>query len=106
MRLDRVLLCVALVGAPALAQTLQCDVGQYKAAAGLKAEMHDGALQLAWDGERGEQLRASFHVELEDEAVRLAAENARPLPNPRIGGVLDGYFEFTLERSRVAQPFP
>jgi len=54
----------------------------------------------------GEQLRASFHVELEDEAVRLAAENARPIPAPRIGGTLDGYFEFTLERSRVAQPFP
>ena len=54
----------------------------------------------------GQRLRATFHVELEDEAVRLAAENARPLPNPRIGGVLDGEFDFILERSRVAQPFP
>ena len=54
----------------------------------------------------GQKLRASFHVELQDEAVWQAQENLRPVPNPRIGGVLDGYFEFTLERSRVAQPFP
>jgi hypothetical protein len=54
----------------------------------------------------GERLRARFHVELEDDAVRRADEDKEPLPNARIGGVLDGDFDFKLERGRVAQPFP
>jgi hypothetical protein len=54
----------------------------------------------------GERLRATFHVELQDSAVWQAEEHLRPVPNPRIGGVLDGEFDFILERSRVAQPFP
>ena len=29
-----------------------------------------------------------------------------PIPTPLIGGTLDGYFDFDLERGRAAQPFP
>ena len=49
-----------LAGALAIAQTVNCNMSGYKQAAGLKAENRDGALQLAWDGERGDQLRASL----------------------------------------------
>ncbi len=54
----------------------------------------------------GERLWANFHVELEDDAVRRADEDSKPRPDPRLGGMLDGYFDFILERGRVAQPFP
>jgi hypothetical protein len=54
----------------------------------------------------GERLLANFHVELEDDAVRRADEDSKPRPDPRLGGVLDGYIDFILERGRVAQPFP
>jgi len=47
---------------------------QYKPAEGLTAENRDGALQLAWQGERGDQLRASFTIrEGQPMVVELAA---------------------------------
>jgi hypothetical protein len=56
--------------------------------------------------EFSQRLRANFHVELEDDAVRSAAEDALPLPDPRIGGTIDGFFDFDLQRGRALQPFP
>jgi hypothetical protein len=38
----------------------QCDLSGYKALPGLAAASHQNALEVAWLGERGEQLRASF----------------------------------------------
>jgi hypothetical protein len=54
----------------------------------------------------GERLRASFHLVLEDDRVVTARRLGRNPPSPRIGGVLDGRFDFDLERGRSAQPFP
>ena len=55
----------------------------------------------------GESLTANFHIELDDErvlnALRLGLE---PPPDPIIGGVLDGRFDFDLARGRSAQTFP
>lgn len=56
--------------------------------------------------EFGERLRANFHIELEDDKVRTAEENAEPVPASRLGGTIDGYFDFQLERGRALQPFP
>lgn len=44
------------------AQNLNCDLKDYKPATGLAAEIHNGALELSWDGERGEQLKAAFAI--------------------------------------------
>ncbi|HVR03744.1 MAG TPA: hypothetical protein VMT47_16525 [Polyangia bacterium] len=54
----------------------------------------------------GERLRASFHLMLGDEAVENAIKTHTAIPDTRIGGELDGYFDFDLERGRAAQPFP
>jgi hypothetical protein len=54
----------------------------------------------------GERLRANFHLILGDQAVEYAIQNRYAIPPPRIGGTLDGYFDFDLERGRAAQPFP
>jgi hypothetical protein len=55
----------------------------------------------------GERLRAHFHVELEDDRIVTAAMNRVMTPTTSyVGGALDGYFDFILDRGRVAQPFP
>jgi hypothetical protein len=53
-----------------------------------------------------ERLRANFHVVLEDDRVITARRMGLPEPTPRFGAVLDGRFDFDLERGRAAQPFP
>jgi hypothetical protein len=55
----------------------------------------------------GQRLMANFHIELEDHRVITAIREDDLLPqDPRIGGTLDGYFDFNLERGRAAQTFP
>ncbi len=54
----------------------------------------------------GERLRANFHLILGDQAVEYAIQSRYAVPTARIGGSLDGYFDFDLERGRAAQPFP
>jgi hypothetical protein len=54
----------------------------------------------------GERLRATFHLVLQDETVIGAIMDRIPVPTPRMGGMLDGFFDFDLDRGRAAQPFP
>jgi hypothetical protein len=54
----------------------------------------------------GQNLNARFHLILGDSAVQYAIKTNDMIPRPRIGGALDGYFDFDLERGRAAQPFP
>lgn len=54
----------------------------------------------------GERLRASFHLVLGDQAVTYATMTHAAIPDQRIGGSLDGSFDFDLERGRAAQQFP
>lgn len=54
----------------------------------------------------GERLRANFHLVLQDGQVITAIETNQPAPAPLVGGSLDGYFDFDLERGRAAQAFP
>ena len=62
MKFDRTVLLVLLCAGAALAQDVNCDLSGYRAQDGLKAQMRAGALEVSWDGERREQLRASFAV--------------------------------------------
>jgi hypothetical protein len=64
-----------LLSALAGAQTLSCDFQGYKALDGLKAEMRSGSLELTWQGERGQTLRATLGVDGGQPVVReLAVE--------------------------------
>jgi hypothetical protein len=54
----------------------------------------------------GEQLQANFHLVLQDNHVLDQIRVDGLIPAPRIGGTLDGYFDFNLDRGRAAQPFP
>ncbi len=54
----------------------------------------------------GQPLSALFHLELGDQAVEYAIKTHALVPDQRIGGTLDGSFDFDLDRGRAAQPFP
>ena len=53
---------VLLSTAGLFAQPLTCDLGEYKAAEGLKAESTAAGFQLAWQGDGSQQLRAVFTI--------------------------------------------
>lgn len=57
--------------ASALAQN--CDFKDYKPLDGLKAAMRSDALEVAWQGDRGQQLRASFAIRGGQPTVRELA---------------------------------
>jgi hypothetical protein len=64
-----------LIPGLAAAQSMTCNFHDYKSADGLKAEMRAGALELTWQGERGETLRAVLGVNAGQPIVReLAVE--------------------------------
>lgn len=54
----------------------------------------------------GQHLSATFHLILGDQAVEYAIKTNAYVPDPKIGGTLDGFFDFTLDRGRAAQAFP
>jgi hypothetical protein len=55
----------------------------------------------------GERLEAAFHAEMIDHRVIVAIREDDQVPqDPRIGGTLDGGFDFNMERGRAAQTFP
>src|SRR5689334_8535218 len=57
--MSRIRFCLAVFFcSAALAQN--CGFKDYKAANGLTADMQSGALQVSWQGERDQQLRARF----------------------------------------------
>jgi hypothetical protein len=60
--LKQALFLATIACGAAIAQGVNCDMRQYKPAEGLSAENRDGALQLVWQGERGEQLRAVLGI--------------------------------------------
>ncbi|MEP7365843.1 MAG: hypothetical protein ABI972_21525 [Acidobacteriota bacterium] len=62
MRLRLLAACVALPSMIALGQELNCDLSAYKPQDGLKAQSHGSTLELSWQGERREELRATFAI--------------------------------------------
>jgi len=58
--------------------------------------------QVAYD----DRLHADFHIVLGDDRVVTAQYSLRVPPPPRIGGILDGFFDFELKRGRSGQTFP
>ena len=66
-------LLLSAAAAPATAAPLECNLSQYKEAPGLKAENTAGALRLAWQGERGQELRAAFAIDSGAPVIRELA---------------------------------
>jgi len=60
--MKKVFLLGTILAASSLGQELNCDMAAYKAQEGLTAQIRSGVLELNWQGERREQLRAQFIV--------------------------------------------
>jgi len=73
MKLHKLLMLVFLPSTVALCQGVNCDLQEYHAQDGLKAEVVAGELQVNWEGERGQQLRAVFAVKDRQPLVRELA---------------------------------
>jgi hypothetical protein len=56
-----------------VAQSLNCDLSQYKAASGLTAAVESGALAVTWSGSNGSELRARYALENGQPVVRELA---------------------------------
>ena len=94
------LLLPALAGA----QTLNCDFQGYKALDGLRAGMRSGSLELTWQGERGQTLRATLGVDGGQPVVReLAVEkNASNGKWSVLGHDLTPEYQVTTGRRRIS----
>jgi hypothetical protein len=55
------------------AQSLNCDMSQYKAASGLTAAIEQGALAVTWNGSNGSELRARYAIDNGQPVVRELA---------------------------------
>jgi len=58
----RFLFFLALACGASQCQGLNCDVHEYKPVDGLTAQVAAGGLQIRWEGERGNELRAGFAI--------------------------------------------
>src|SRR5581483_1070346 len=86
-----------------MGQALQCDLTEYKALDGLRAEMRDGALEVSWQGEPGEMLRASFAVQNGQPAIRELAVRKNGGGWTTLGRDLAPEFEVTSGRRRLSE---
>jgi hypothetical protein len=93
-----------LLSALAGAQTLNCDFQGYKALDGLKAEMRSGSLELTWQGERGQTLRAMLGVDGGQPVVRELAveENGKKGKWSVLGHGLTPEYQVTTGRRRIS----
>src|ERR1035441_4211473 len=78
MRLWGVMLSVAVFAGGGSAQTLSGRMQHYKSTEGVKAVVTNGGVELSWQGERGQELRARFTLRdgqpsIEELAARKAA---------------------------------
>jgi hypothetical protein len=90
-----------LLSAMAGAQTLNCDLRGYKPIDGLKAEMRSGSLELTWQGERGQTLRATLGVNGGQPVVReLAVEKNGKWS--ALGHDLTPEYQVTTGRRRIS----
>jgi hypothetical protein len=56
-----------------VAQSINCDLSQYKAVSGLTAAMESGAVAVTWSGSNGSELRSSYAVQNGQPVIRELA---------------------------------
>jgi hypothetical protein len=103
MNVLRVAALAAMSAAVIPGQSLNCDLSNYKAQDGLKAQVRAGVLEITWQGERREELRAMF-------ALRGGQPLVQELAARRNGGAwivlgqnLSPEFEITSGVRRLSQ---
>ena len=99
----RFLIVLALACGAAQCQNLNCDLREYKPLDGLTAQVAAGNLQVRWEGERGNDLRADFTIRdaqpmVRGLAIRSGQGNWRTLASD-----LTPVFDVTSGRRRMSE---
>ncbi len=99
----RISVFIVLSVLPVAAQGTNCDLGGYKPQEGLKAEVRGGALELQWQGERKDELRASFAVRSGQPVVQELAAKSGGGKWVVLGRNLTPEFELTSGVRRLSE---
>jgi hypothetical protein len=97
----RILICVLGCYAWCWADSLSCDLTAYHGQPGLRAQVAGEALQLSWDGARGQELRASFGIENGTPVVRELAVRKRGGQWQILGRSLTPEFDTVSGKRRI-----
>ena len=97
------LLITVLMMSRAASQDFHCDMSGYKAQEGLKAQVHAGVLELAWQGERQEQLRAQLTIRGNQPVVQELAARRNGGKWIVLGQNLTPEFEITSGVRRLSE---
>src|SRR5947209_19783715 len=89
--------------AAAADSALNCDLAAYKQQDGLKAQMRAGLLEVTWQGERREQLRAVFTIRDRQPVVQEFAARKEGGPWIVLGANLTPEFHITSGVRRLSQ---
>ena len=103
MKVGGLVLCLALVSGVAGAQTSDCNLQGYKPMDGLKAEASGESVVLNWQGESGQQLRASFGIRDGQPVVEELAARAAGGQWVVLGKDLTPEFQVTTGRRRISR---
>src|SRR5204862_6541367 len=95
--------CFLALALAAVAQGQPCDLSNYKPQDGLKAQLRGSALEIAWDGERREQLRATFTIQAGQPVVQELAARKNGGQWSVLGRNLSPEFEVTSGVRRLSQ---
>ena len=102
MRVLAALLGVVVATSVSGAQTLNCDLRDYKSVDGVKAEMSRGLVGLTWEGEAGQELRAQFALRDGQPLVQELAARKSGGQWVVLGKELTPQFEVTTGRRRIS----
>jgi hypothetical protein len=102
MKLWGVVLSFAMFSGMSAAQTLNCNMQDYKSVEGVKAEASHNSVELTWQGEAGAQLRAQFSLRNGQPVVQELAAKKSDGPWIVLGKDLTPQFEVTTGRRRIS----
>jgi len=102
MKLWCMVLGLAVLSGTSAAQTLNCNMQDYKSIDGVKAEASRNFLKLTWQGEAGAQLRAQFTLRDGQPVVQELAAQKGDGPWIVLGKDLTPQFEVTTGRRRIS----
>ena len=95
-------LCVLLCSGMAAGQTLHCDLRGYKPLDGLHAAVRGDILNVTWQGERGETLRAAFTLRDARPLIHELAARKPGSPWVILGRDLTPEFQVTSGQRRIS----
>src|ERR1035437_2630232 len=102
MKLWGAILGLALFVSVGAAQTLNCNLQDYKSIDGVKAVASGNAVELSWQGEQGQQLRARFTLRDGQPLIEELAARKTGGPWIMLGKDLTPQFEVTTGRRRIS----